>query len=29
MRVLDEGTPQARAELIAGRLEEWKAYVNS
>jgi hypothetical protein len=29
MRVLDEGTPQARAELIASRLEEWKAYVNS
>jgi predicted nucleotide-binding protein with TIR-like domain len=28
-RVLDEGAPQARAELIATRLEEWKAYVNS
>jgi hypothetical protein len=28
-RVLDEGAPQARAELIAMRLEEWKAYVNS
>jgi CAP12/Pycsar effector protein, TIR domain len=29
MRLLDEGAPHERTELLATRLEEWKAYVNS
>lgn len=29
MRVLDDGDPQCRANLIAGRLQEWKAIANN
>jgi hypothetical protein len=29
IRILDDGNPQSRADLIAQRLQEWKAIANS